>query len=300
MAEKQHYPVQRKFDLKFDNTNTNLVQVDRILSMDNHRLYRQGRVYSCKIDLQTLADASESDLRVYALADTWYVRKAWQEAKMQFDLATEDEISKIGKKNLARWRDFRTYIEDITSYSPTTQIYDNDEGATTQLDGDGSYLYPSLEGNDGDAERVFSWGGATDTTQFGILKEYSDTSNTSKTPENPAGGGYTLLGDKVEEVDMNSLTIRGAQPPYDPDQFDHGSPFRLVARLNNTTGAPDTAAVRTSTGFFNAPCGIVLIKGHIQNQNVFLTVQSGDYKGVKAPTMMTQQEVKLWKQNRLN
>jgi hypothetical protein len=190
MAEEQHYPVQRRFDLKLDTTNKNLIHADQILSQDNHRLYRQGRVYSVKIDLQPLAEGAETDLKVYALADTWYIRKAWQEAKMQFDMATHDEKVRIGSNNLARWRDFRVHIEDVTVNTVQHIIYDAAQNSTNQVNGDGEYTYPSLEGNDGDASRVFSFGGATDATQFGMIKEYSDLGNTNRSPSNPTDGGY--------------------------------------------------------------------------------------------------------------
>lgn len=291
MATPAHYPVARKMELKLTGAATDAIYVDQSLSLDNHRLYRQGRVYSVKIDINP---ENPRNIEVYCLPDTWYVRKAWLEAYMRFLEATKAERSLVGKGAISRWHDFRVKHGLVaTPGVPTQRIHDGTGTDDDQVDGGGEYKFPHVAGNDGDASRGFKWLGISDVANFGIIKEYSDTGNTDADPANTVSGGYTLLVDETVEVaDLASITTDGNQPPYDPLQFDHLFPFRKVAELSN---APTAATGRTSSGFFNAPAGLVLIRGAATNDQLYITFQSGDYKGVKAPSMTTSKEMTAWK-----
>ena len=79
-----YYPVQRTVNLATASQATlGICDVARQLSVVNHRLYRQGKTYQVKIDLENRADtnAGVKTYEVWALADTWYVQKAWQLAR---------------------------------------------------------------------------------------------------------------------------------------------------------------------------------------------------------------------------
>ena len=78
-----YYPVQRGMDLRSSATEVDyyVLDVARNLSVANHRLYRQGKTYSVKVDVQP---GEPVQYNVFALADTWYVQKAWQLARARY------------------------------------------------------------------------------------------------------------------------------------------------------------------------------------------------------------------------
>ncbi len=99
--------------LKFDGTthssegsnialaNTRYVDVSRLLSQANHRLYRQGRMYMCRVGFHSPAD--DLGITVSALPNTWMTRKAWVAGLKAARKAERDSgVSKRG-----RWNDFR-------------------------------------------------------------------------------------------------------------------------------------------------------------------------------------------------
>jgi len=83
---------------------------------------------------------------------------------------------------------------------------------------------------------------------------------------------------------MNALQNNGNNPPY--NLVNLPSVWMKVATLTVGPGGNQ----KLSTGFFDAPCGLTCIT--VTGQTVFtlrnalhLTVQSGDYKGVRAHNM---------------
>ncbi len=83
---------------------------------------------------------------------------------------------------------------------------------------------------------------------------------------------------------MEALQNRGNLPPYNANAF----PSIWVKVATLTVGAAGNQKI--STGFFDAPCGLVYLKAtgtnfDDLNNGISLTVQAGDYKGVKAHNM---------------
>ena len=106
----EYYPVQRQIQLANGASTTNsLIDVGKNLSVVNHRLYRQGKTYQVKIDIDNRGDAAvgPAQYEVYALADTWYVQKAWQLARATYLQATAGERAVMSPSKIARWEDFR-------------------------------------------------------------------------------------------------------------------------------------------------------------------------------------------------
>jgi len=82
---------------------------------------------------------------------------------------------------------------------------------------------------------------------------------------------------------MENLQQDGNNPPYSVTS--DSDPYVKVASLYFRPGA--TGMQRLSTGFFDAPCGIFVLKMNnaLSNDSVKLTVKAGDYKGVAASKM---------------
>lgn len=112
---KKHYPVQRVISLKQDEPVAANAKVDlsKVLSQINHRLYRESRTYECSVQIDANV-ADDTTVDVYALADTWYLKGALKLAKMAWDESNAEEIAMNGGK-VARWNDFR--VAALASFS---------------------------------------------------------------------------------------------------------------------------------------------------------------------------------------
>jgi hypothetical protein len=105
-----YFPVQRKVNLAVSGSpGVQDGQFDggRILSQLNHRLYRYGKQYTQKVDVDPAGLNPGSSVEVWALMDTWFVQKAFEEGKIVFDRAYTDERENLSKNARARWFDFR-------------------------------------------------------------------------------------------------------------------------------------------------------------------------------------------------
>ena len=117
---KKHYPVQRTLSVKQQApaAANAVMDVSRLLSQVNHRLYRESRTYDCSVQIDAnVTDGTTVD--VYALADTWYLKGALKLAKTAWDASNAEEIAMNNGKT-ARWNDFR--VDDgLTGYE-TLQV----------------------------------------------------------------------------------------------------------------------------------------------------------------------------------
>ena len=105
-----YLPVQRKLQLGVSGApGTQDAEFDtgRLLSQTNHRLYRYGKRYTQKVDVDPSFLTPGSTIDVWALMDTWYIQKAFEEAKTVFHRAYTDERENLSKEAIARWQDFR-------------------------------------------------------------------------------------------------------------------------------------------------------------------------------------------------
>ena len=98
-----------------------------------------------------------------------------------------------------------------------------------------------------------------------------------------ADKAYAGTEGDVQETSMDDLAGRGNFPPYNAANFNS----RIWVRV----GRLDAAAAhgKLSTGYFNAPCGLVVVQPLAPNTEVTgqlsMTVKQGTYKGVAAMNM---------------
>ena len=283
----KHYPVHRKLNIRpLTNNSTRMeIRADYELSKANHRLYRQSRVYPCKVDISP--NLVGVTLEVYALSDTWMNCNAYQEAYDQFVKNSKEERS---QGNDARWNDFRVQsgvtvdgllsaggVEDITATWAVGNYYPG-----------GEYLYSEVHDVTGATKR-FSWTGTGVATEYNIIDEYDNMANTDATPSNPINTvGYDGLEDEMDDGQKDHLQNDGNNPPYAASSLENVC-FTKIATLSANAGA-GPGGQRLSTGFFNAPCGLILVKssGPIPINTDFgtLEIKSGDYKGVHGDSML--------------
>jgi hypothetical protein len=287
----EYFPVVRKMEVAFQGgVSPTFAYGDAgaMLSRVNNRLYRYGKKYDIKFDVSAALPAGTT-IEVFALSNSWYVQKAFEEAKAVFDQAYENEMENINKTNVARWRDFRAKLTVNASYSlgeswayPAVRRLSPIN--TVQVITDGNFADSLVEDSTG-TTRHFTWSNAVDATQYGILQQYDLAGNQTRNPNlSTATMPYADLEADSSAVEGAALQADGQDPPYGATAFP--DPFVKVGEL--TVGI--NGQTRLSTGFFHAPCGVFVIRSSSTiadiGDNLTLEVRAGDYKGVSAPNMV--------------
>lgn len=293
-TKKQHtpdyYPVQRMIPLGTTDAaqghlgGTTVGDCGKLLSKTNRRLYRYGMNYSMKLDLDVSQSVAVAfDVEVYALRNTWDVQRAYALAKKVYDQAYEDELKSTGGANVARWRDFRVRDGVAGAIALNPCKYDN-AALTREVSEDGEFSNSTVD--DGGSEKSFTWGTAS-ASSIDIINEWIQAGRTGADP-NVVSTSAPYAGvnaDGLSDIEHGNLGNDGNNPPY--SQTSDSDQLVKIATLRYEP-AP-TGMQRLSTGFFDAPCGLFVLKTttgvNISNGSVVLTVQSGDYKGTKARAM---------------
>lgn len=247
------------------------IQVDRLLSATQHKLYRQHMTYTCKLNLFT--DAAVGEIEVYTLMPSWYVMGAIKAAKRIHDQVMKEERSEAGQ---ARWYDFRIE-QDLTLTEELEAAGLNQAGVATYVGvTGGEYLYSQIQDAAGN-NKTFSLVNASAANRYNIFEEYDAMGNVSADPQTPAAGGYDDALAEMETANIDDLLQRGNVPPYNPDTWD--AVWVKVGNLYQTAAGTQ----RLTTGFFEAPLGLIYLPGYVATSNILqLEVASGNYKGVKA------------------
>jgi len=280
----KHYPVVRSSPISSGAAANTLVDTARHLSVLNRRLYRFGRNYNVKVDVRH--DYAGPAIEVFALRDDWAVQKAFQMAYQQYLDNTMKERENLSTKQVARWEDFR--IDDGLSLSKNSArpVMHTIAGAASVLNAGEFELSTVVD--DSDTRRTFTWGTPA-ATEWGILQEYDKVGNAPTTPTDTVGstgqrGPYSGLDADYDDLMALDLQQHGDNPPYDRTGVNATSPWVRIAVLGGTAGTQ-----KLSSGFFTAPCGLVLLKGFGETGEAYsveIEAKSGSYKGVHAPSML--------------
>ena len=254
-----------------------LGQVDRILSGYNHRLYRQHGSYRIKVDLHT--GTQQLNMKVYALANTWWVKRAIQMAKQVHDDAMAEERAMTKG---ARWYDFRidhntTAVSSVDDLVPAMHAAPG--AVATPNIHPGEYV-PSVISDAAGNQKEFRILGATSGFGWNIFTEYDNLANTARDPESPlpAGAGYDGADVTIDGSNIETLNNFGDLPPYNNETFPNEA-FTLVGELYR--GGATSGLQKLSTGFFDAPLGLFWVEyTNTEQHRLQLTVAPGNYKGV--------------------
>jgi hypothetical protein len=285
----EYLPVRRKMYLSSTASpasTVGLIDAGRILSTSNHRLYRYGKRYSMKVDMDPQAlQLPTAQIDVWALADTWAVQKAFEEAYDAYDKSYEDERENISKEARARWFDFRinpgvagdllysTVKPDPTD--PVVKLTGGEFDASIVVDSAGT-------------TRTFSWDPSTTAGNYSVPAEYDLSGNTNSAPTTPTGSGpYADLQADAHPAEMDAIQSSGNLPPYEANSFP--AVWVKIATLQTSNGTSSNGVGKLTTGYFDAPCGVVVLnssQGMDQLSEVIsVQFQAGDYKGVRAHNM---------------
>ena len=290
-SKSKRYPVQRHSEIGGLADSSDHIQIDvaKHLSELNHRLYRQSRVYRCKVNhLGNPTDRGKVD--VYVLRDTWMLQKAYQMAKDAFDKNMSEERADISKSNMARWQDFRIVLDHKASGISEKLPQKRANGTlNTSNMSSGEFNESQVYKEDGTGMTFGLFGSST---RWSIVEEYDKTADVDSAPANTVTGSsinpYGELDDDNQAAARNDLQNRGNAPPYNPNSLDGDSLLRKVGSIGSNTGAQ-----RLSTGFFDAPLGLIVLvaTGTVVAEDFYeVEVQSGDYKGVHAASYVEQKK----------
>lgn len=282
---KSHYPVVRSFPVQPQGTAPNTV-VDnaRSLSVINRRLMRFGRYYETKVDVDQ--DYAGPAIEVFVLRDDWAVQKAFQMAYQQYLNNTAAERKNMSSDQIARWEDFRVSHGLTLSINEARPMLATVAGVNTPLNAGEFTLSTVIDA--ADARRTFTWGTPA-ALEWGILQEYDKAGNAPTSPTDTIGSAgqrmpYSGIDTEIDDAMSLDLQTHGDNPPYDRTGVNASTPWVRVATLGGTGGVQ-----KLSSGFFTAPCGLILLKGYggdPQPDSVTVTTKAGDYKGVHAPSML--------------
>lgn len=252
-----------------------IVEVPKLLSVVNQRLYRQHGSYKVKVELNIANADAVAPIDVYALAPTWWVINSIRQAKKHFDLAMKEEMEQTRP---ARWYDFRIDHNSTTATSAAPFLGINTATTTSSAGTPDEYFYSDVRCSDGN-DRTFSLAGATSTTQYNIFSEYNDMGNQSIQPAGTINAGYDDLIDDIDDENTAHLTAAGNNPPYDSDNF----PGVMWVKVG-TLYYDNDGSQRVSTGFFEAPLGYIWLPGYTLATAAIapLSIEcaKGGYKGV--------------------
>lgn len=274
----KYYPVLREMELGDTSgapqVNT-IVEIPKLLSVTNQRLYRQHGSYRVKVELNAANADAVAPIDVYALAPTWWVINSIKQAKAHFDKAMKDETQQTKP---ARWYDFRIDHNSTTATSAGAFLGINTATTTSSAGVPDEYVYSDVRCSDGN-DRVFSLAGATSTSQYNIFTEYDRMGASSMEPRVTVNGGYDDLIDDIDAENTQHLTDSGNRPPYDGANF----PSVMWVKVG-TLYYDNDGSQRVSTGFFEAPLGYIWLPGYSLATAAIapLSIEcaKGGYKGV--------------------
>lgn len=293
MGKKGHYPVQKLQELRTVGNDANkLIDVPKILSMTNHRLYRQNKVYKTKINLLNKTAVNQTHpngftIEVFALRDTWMLKNAYSLAKKTYEKHTKEERARLGKSQIARWEDFRITTDLNGAFTEMRPyIVSSINLASVQLNT--GEFNNSVVFDEAGVAKAFS---LFDTpTRFNIIEEYDHTANTDTDPENRVTSSlipYGSIDNDAQGDQFEFLQESANEPPYDKDSLEPDYPFVKIGEIG-FKGA--NGFLVSTTGYFEAPLGIIYLRfedadGEEAGSADFklqLECASGTYKGVHA------------------
>jgi len=262
-----------------------MVEVAANLSRLNHKLYRQGMVYSVKVDMDP---TSAQTVDVFALNPTWILKRAWMKAMETYMNANHEEREAARAAGFkAKWEDFRV-SHGVNGVGVGYPLLYTELRAPTLLTG-GEFDASIVEANG--VVQNFTLGSSAANSwnileQFDLLYRPNESTPTAAIETAIAYGGLT--GDEeLSDIEYDAMQDHGNLPPYN-QSVESSTPWIKVGQLH--ADSTSTTGQRLSTGYFDAPLGFVILEnftpGTDQN-DIIVEVQAGDYKGVNATPIGT-------------
>lgn len=276
--KSSRYPVERKFLIAVGANTSVLVDVSKCLSAINRRLYRQGKLYTVKVEVVTPAQDGVG-FSMFSIPDTWMTKKSWELARSM----REEQLS-IANRPRGRWDDFRVGWSSALQ----TGIAPKQADASTDYTIDESNISKMHDATDSVDNGFVIFGAARDTSNnlWGILEQYDLTGGVL--PNQPEGqltdGAYVNMHADagLAEAAGDLAALQGDNPPYDADGIVGASDNGAVMLPAMGQASSGNGSARNSYTC-ELPLGLLkIVNGNSNGHAVLFTVSSGTYKGVKA------------------
>lgn len=261
-----------------------IVDIARSLSLVNHRLYKQNRVYMARVGwIGTNAPVAPApySMTVRCAQNNWQIRKAFAYAQTNYWKSFRDELQESNIKK-GRWNQF---IVD----------YEVSGGLADMLPSD--ITTGNAEWNDSEARDLthvsntsqFSLLGPNAAGEYSMLTQYDLSADTEQ--DVPAASGAVapyanLHGDSADSASAELLQEHGDNPPYNPVNLQHQE-----QRFEISPGSvADVVNFPHFTPWLEVPCGLLELTpnsvGTEFDGNLFcVELAPGPYKGVLAESM---------------
>jgi len=297
------------------------IDVARMLSQTNRRLYRQGMYYGISnvVFHDTLGKA---EVRVCTAPNTWMTKAAWQLGYKNWRTQRRRAVAGLDEGGLGRragkWSDFKVYLnedmlDDIDQQGGADQV--GHDGSTEFVDSEGNilrsgeWLYSRFVlgsddlSNTADTAPVGLMGsiaGGEDSYSYisllealdQVMKEQVQDPVFDAEIDESVYSKMGLGGIQSEMADNILAVIEGENdlPPYDyeyiPGAGDSGTNSAHEPWVVRSCNIASTASPMAAVGGFLAPCGLVCIetKGDTDANVIGCTIEvaPGSYKGVHA------------------
>ncbi len=285
--------------------DSHYLDIAKLLSQTNRRLYRQGKVYRVK-SITVVNSGLDFQLRVAGVPNTWVSRNAWKRGKKAWDKMNSMALEDTGS-SLPRWHDFKVFLSTgMTGDADQVNCIDVNGNASTA--GEWNYSeYVSPDGGTGSDTFMAYFlgdhtGSAGSRTFIGLIQSYAESRST--VGDEPAGqdtdGDDDPLanlfddGTHVDEI-LAELQVNNDQPPYagsgasstTGDEYPGAGDNMPSAVVFGITSATDIAGGSPvgRIGSFDAVCGLIEFEttaGSDQSIELLIELAPGDYKGVHA------------------
>jgi hypothetical protein len=293
--------VQRKINLVFRGAGPPLANLelaaDIVCSEINHRKYDQLMTYKLKVDLD--AAAAPGTYEIYALQDTWMMKQAIAMAHAVYNVNTKEERAMMEPKMLAKWGGFRlqsglpaTTHSDACGSQKRFSLspYDYIPVNTAEI------YFSEVTGSSGQA--TFGLTGATTANFYNIIEQLDLSQNSIPSPstvnaEIPYDGIEVDVS--TSDATYEHLQQDGNLPPYARNDFETNV-WTLVGTLHIDANGNQ----KLSTGYFDAPLGMVILQGYngqtVGDNPPLLSVefQRGSYQGVHATPVCSKNDISRW------
>lgn len=280
------------------------IQVDKLLSQQNSKMYRQGMSYHARVKVAYLngVGSQNAQYRIWTLRKDHRTIGALRMARSIYNQAMKDELE-IRPEVKSPWTDFKIKVVDgeTVTWAPmeqdalllNTKVAGGDAAGVTAYGISDSYDFSEITANDGD-QRKFAL--ITDTsgypdTAWNVFKEYVDFLTNRADPDSASENA--AYGDASPVLtEMAELADKGDEPPYswaNKILETIGSEYpqdQLAMFVHRGTISQDDSPSNFQSLTVEAPLGLIFVEctSNMSTSYPELIVEclAGDYKGVKA------------------
>ena len=283
------------------NVDHHILDIGRVMSQMNRRLYRQGGTYHIA-NISIRDTAGDIDVTFSGLPTTWPVQAAWKQAFQLWkkQRASVQDVSNISSK----WSDFKVHLSNASRSYDVLNFNDSEGDALGTGDWNYSKMYLDEDGDNTDDFELHMMGSNNGSLPLGtcvsasLLANFEDVLQIPQSePDVPANANqslFVLMARAGADTELNkdlvdAMEVDNDQPPYSQTlvpgaKTSGGDPW--VYRETSIQAAEQPAVMIPG---FAVPLGLVDIKtvstrgtssSPVQIELVIELVP-GSYKGVQ-------------------